>query len=91
MTPLVHLVVAGFGFLALAASLLLKKRAGWFALTGTGILLGLAFDDRDPVLGLGGLALLLVYLLRQRQGERLEQGQGAGTRPPSVTGPNQVP
>jgi hypothetical protein len=63
MDPALHICLILTGTLALAASLLLKKKAGWFALVGSGLLVPLAVRDADPVLALGVMVLLVVRWL----------------------------
>lgn len=52
------------GSLLLGASLFVKKHAGWWALTGSILLLAVAVREVDPALGLGVLVLNGIRLLR---------------------------
>ena len=60
MPPFLHLSLIILGTVALAASLLRKKKAGYIALVGAGLLLTVAVLDSDPVLALGILAFLAI-------------------------------
>lgn len=60
MTPFHHFSLIILGAVALATSLLRKKKAGYVALVGAGLLLTAALLDSDPVLALGTLALLAI-------------------------------
>ena len=63
MSPAFRLLVVFAGFLALTASLLGRKKAGWCAAVGGVSLVYLAVADSDPVLALGGVVLCLTRLL----------------------------
>jgi hypothetical protein len=92
MTPLARFALAVAGFLALAASLFLKKKAGWAALVGAGALGWLALDDADPVLALGVLALLLARRpLRPPRDDRPDHGPAPSVPAPPGSGSGQAP
>lgn len=57
-------VLSGAGFLLLAASLVLKKKAGWAVLVGATVLAVLASRESDPTLALGALALAAARCVR---------------------------
>lgn len=57
MTSFWHSILAGAGLTLLAASLLRKKRAVWFAVAGVVLLGALAVRESDPILALGAFAL----------------------------------
>lgn len=65
MIPSLHASLTTIGFLALATSLSRKKKAGYLAVVGTGLLLPLAVLDADPVLSLGVLVFLAARFVRR--------------------------
>lgn len=69
-----RIVLAGAGFLLLAASLVAKKKAGCLAVTGGATLVALAARESDPTLALGALALVAARCLRPPR-----KGPPAGT------------
>ena len=81
MMPSLEIALAVAGSLALAASLFLKKRAGWIALVATGLLAPLAVQEADPVLALGILVLVAARFARCHSPDA-----GAGLAPKA--GPN---
>jgi hypothetical protein len=83
MTPFLHLSLIILGTVALAASLLRKKKAGYVALVGAGLLLTVAVLDSDPVLALGTLAF---WAIRCACGKRR-----APQPPPEAAPPGQDP
>jgi hypothetical protein len=64
MTQIGQIFLAVAGFLLLAASLVVKKKAGWAGLVGTAVLTFLAVRESDPTLALGALALIAARYIR---------------------------
>ncbi|MHC1713858.1 MAG: hypothetical protein AB9872_17080 [Solidesulfovibrio sp.] len=64
MSPLAQIILAVGGFLLLAASLYVKKRAGCFVLAGMIALAVLAVREFDPTLALGVFALVAARCIR---------------------------
>lgn len=67
MSPLGQILLAVGGFALLAASLAVKKKAGWLALAGAAALCFLAARESDPTLALGALALVAARFVRPPQ------------------------
>ena len=64
MNPIWNFILAVAGFLLLAASLTVQKKALWLAAIGLAILLPLAVGESDPLLFLGALAFAAARLLK---------------------------
>ncbi|WP_300162965.1 hypothetical protein [Solidesulfovibrio sp.] len=85
MTPSWTLTLAGAGFALLAASLFVKKKAGWAAVAGMALLGTLAVLESDPLLALGALALAAsgrCKPARQDSPDRDATAHGNGPHPP---------
>ncbi len=79
------LALAGVGFALLAASLFLKKKAGWIAVAGMALLGTLAVLESDPLLALGALALAAsgrCKPARQDSTDSARTADGDGPHPP---------
>lgn len=78
MTSYWTLLLAVPGFLLLAASLAVKKRAMWCAVAGMALLACLAVRESDPTLALGALALVAARSLGSMRREFRMRSEQAG-------------
>ena len=92
MLDLERLLLSVAGFLLLAASLVAKKKAGWFAVIGGAVLTTLAARESDPTLALGAFALVAARLLRSPRPDSPDgrvpaaqaDGKASPERPPQI-------